>query len=646
MRLLLLVLTLAGLILGAALWFSSSGRASRAQIELEGGASATDEAVGTELTDPHAPDASLSAGSRPSSAPRVALEERVEKPTVVDKVDRTKPSTPLECKVIDERSGLSLPRYLLRFEDSAGRRFEALTGDDGALTTTEPLAIGIVRVTPLDHKRRRQAGRVMEIDHIANAARAKIISVESGPTYTLTFGPETGPDLDQIDLRLTVSNDEARESTAFEPLRVMPPYRLDGESAWVRFPSFDADFTRANTIEARTRDGLWLGEAPATTVVGVAGANVHIQLGARAVVTGTVTSAGAPAAGVVVTVRARPKEGEKRPFERSARTDGKGRYRIEFVRPCEARVWTNSILHESADAEVSVESGAVLTQDFVLTPLPTVGRIAGSVVTETGAIEPRCSIALMRADERSGDPPRLRVRVNWESTRTGMVGRFDFGALPKGKYRLDVEENDWFEWSPRRITVEAPNEEVVFKVKDRVLVSDFAFEVRDADNGLVLRRFHLILETFEGERSIWSDSGTVVLTDYPEDKRLQWRLDKSGYPAQIGDMQSFAAQSFVDGRRRRTCELSVQPGWGDTVRITRRRDNKPVEGAVVSIAEREVGKTNADGIAKITARAKPTAITVALDGWRVAGNIDLRPPSQRNYRRFIGIQLVPAPKKK
>ena len=167
------------------------------------------------------------------------------------------------------------------------------------------------------------------------------------------------------------------------------------------------------------------------------------------------------------------------------------------------------------------------------------------------------------------------------------------------------------------------------RIADRALTADFAIEMHDSDNGFAVKRAHLLLETIDGERSIWVDSGDVVLKGYPEDKRLRWRLDKTGYPSQIGDMKSFTVTTNPDGRRRRTAELNVQPGWSEVVRVTFGKDEKPIANAAVTVDGREAGKTDKNGQLRVSAREKPEKLTVALDGWRMDGGVDLRTPAQR-----------------
>jgi hypothetical protein len=636
------------LVLGAAWWFTSAPRpaetAERIALGPEPSEFTAPEPPATELDDPDAPIAAAGDASGTEESDRRASAAEV-KPEAPDPVDHTKPTAPLEFVVVDERSQAPLPRFLVRLGDSAGRKIEVVTNERGEATTT-PLALGAVDAVMLDHAGRGGKPETLAVDHIEKVSRPHVLSLASGPTYRVSFTPTTGPDVNGIRLRLFLENEEGEGgSTLLEPLRAQEPYWHEGEEYWVRFRAIDEAFTRGRRIEARSRDGLWSGRAGATVAVGQSAQPVVIQLEACGVVRGHVTAAGAPIAGVVVTFQVQADPGQKRPYTATERTDGNGDYRIEFVRPGDARMNLTSLTCEASSRNVALHSGETLVQDFDLKPLPTVGRVAGTVVSETGTYEPKVGVNLVRAGNERGDPPRLRTNVRWKTSEGRRVGEFDFGLLPKGKYRLDFDRVDWFEWTQRRLEVEAPKEDIVVRIADRALTADFAIDVHDSDNGFALKHAHLLLETIDGERSSWIDSGDVVIKGYPEDKRLRWRLDKAGYPSQIGDMKSFTVTTQEDGRRKRTAEINLQPGWSEVVRVTYGRDEKPIANAAVTVDGREAGKTDKSGLLRVSSREKPEALTVALDGWRMDGGVDLRPPAQRNYRRFLDVHMRQTKKK-
>jgi hypothetical protein len=268
------------------------------------------------------------------------------------------------------------------------------------------------------------------------------------------------------------------------------------------------------------------------------------------------------------------------------------------------------------------------------------------VTSETGAYDQRVTLTLSPSGERGRDVPQLHTTVRWDKSGAALVGHFDFGALPAGKYHVQLQENDWFEWNSHWTDVEAPKEDIVFLVHDRILAADLVLDVHDADNGLALDGYHLQLETYDNYRSVWSWSGAVLMEMYPDDKRLRWRLDKAGFPPQFGDLSSFDLRTTVDGRPRRTAEVNMSPGWGDLLRVVKRNNGQPLEGVVVELDGREAGKTDSHGLARVMARAQPKQVELVLDGWRARGKVDLSPPSKRGWARYNTVQMQPAPKKK
>ncbi|MDZ4771906.1 MAG: carboxypeptidase-like regulatory domain-containing protein [Planctomycetota bacterium] len=638
---------IAAALLGVALWFTSTKRIDSSEplpIESAESESRVSEPAPTELADPDAPVVTASDVHAEVDDERVALASEAQ-PEVVAVVDTSKPTAALEFSVVDERSGLNLSRFLVRVSDTAGRKIEVVTDDRGR-AVSEPLALGGVTVIPIDHEKRRSQPAPIAIEHIESPSRPHVVSVASGATYRVAFGPENGPDPESITLRITLDNEEGNSATtSFEVLRTREPYRHESESAWIRFPALDETLTRARRIEARSRDGLWSGAANATVAVGEATQPVRIEMEACGIVKGRVTCAGAAAVEVVVVFRAEPDKGQGRAYTVSTRTDSSGNYKLEFVRPRSATMRLTSLLYEPTTRDIELIAGETTVQDFDLVGLPTVGRVAGTILSESGTYETKVDVTLVRSGNERGDVPRMRRRVRWTSVAGRRVGEFDFGLLAKGKYRVECERVDWFEWTPRRLDVEAPKDDIVVRIADRSLVADFAIEVRDADNGLPLNRAHLVLETIDGERMRWIDSGDVVVWGYPEDKRLRWRLDKTGYPSRIGDAKSFEVTTIVEGRRRRTVEILVQPEWSEVVRVTHGKDEKPLENALVSIDGREAGKTDKTGQLRVSAREKPQSITAALAGWRLEGGVDLRAPAQRNWRRFLDVRMRPTKKK-
>ncbi len=646
MRLLLaLAVALVVLLAGAAWFLLASHSNSTSGIDVGGMTSAVESARGDTALDAssHVQLATQDEHDRPAEQ-RASLATPAPAP-VADAIDTKLPAAPLEARVLDQRTELPLPRFLVRLHDSAGRRVDVVSDDEGKFTTV-PLAVGNVDATPLDHERRSHASTPVTWDHLARDERPFALELASGPTYRIALEPEEGPDPALVDLRLEVACEDERTNTAMEPLRTEAPYRLEGEPYWVRFTAMEPRFDRALSIHARTRDGLWIGDAQVETIQGEAPGLVTIHMDARAVLQGRVLCDGAPVPDAVVRLSVDSQDPNGRPSQRSTRTGGDGHYRFEYQRAGQGHLNVRSMRHETAEDAVTLRSGESVDHDVLVIAKPLAGSISGAVVSETGAYERRVHLTLSPTGERGRDVPQMRVTVRWDKSGAALIGHFDFGGLPAGKYHVQLEEDDWFEWNSHGTDVEPPKQDIVFTVHDRILAADLVLQVHDADNGLALDGYHLQLETYDNYRSMWSWSGAVLMEQYPEDKRLRWRLDKPGYPPQFGDLSNFDVRTVVDGRSQRTAEVNMSPGWGDLLRVVKRNNQQPLGGVAVMLDGKEAGRTDSNGIARVTARQQPKHIELVLDGWKMRGPVDMSSPSKRSWARVNTVQMQPAPKKK
>src|SRR4051812_32281124 len=347
MRLLLAFAAVLLLLLAGVAWLVlGSHPAPPSDIEIEASAKTADAPHANAPLVPSSPvQLAMQAEITPPSEQRTSLAPPAPAPTA-DAIDATLPTAPLEARVLDQRTGLPLSRYLVRIHDTAGRRIDVVSDDEGKFTTV-PLAVGTVDVTPLDHERRSHAGTPVTWDHLAKDEKPFALEVLSGPKYRIAIEPEEGIDPALVDLRLQVACEDERTNTAMEPLRTEPPYRLEGEPYWVRFTAMEPRFDRAISIHARTRDGLWIGDAPAETIQGEAPALVTIHLDARAVVQGRVMCDGAPVPDALVRLSVDSTDPNGRPSDRSTRTGDDGHYRFEYQRAGQGHLKVRSLRHET-----------------------------------------------------------------------------------------------------------------------------------------------------------------------------------------------------------------------------------------------------------------------------------------------------------
>lgn len=569
-----------------------------------------------------------------AAADRVsAVEPEVEAPRSDGPiVDTTLPASVQKVVVFDERTGAPLPRFVLRFEDRAGRRLEEITDDAGVCVTSQAVAHGSVPIVPLDHPRRRSPAPSVSLDHVVSEDVPVPIRVASGPTYKvkITNASEMPPAaLETIELKMRTTNPaEERDEGEYEPLRTEVRYVKPGEDPWVRFPPPPEHVTTIEKIVARTADGLWYAETNASVLRGVSPQALTLEFKTRATLEGVVRDESGPVADAAVTVTARRKG--RGPGPRTERTDADGRFRFLGLAPGDVSVSATSPWDSSTSQQLTLPGGQTVTANLTVARKPMAGRIRGKVVSDSGKYARRVQITLT---SNAGDASRAPLTRTADFVLHG--GGFDFGELPAGNYRLQLVEDDWFEWKPRRIDVTLPDEHsetLEFRVHDMVAAADLVFDVKDADNGIPLRNFHLTLSTFDGDRSMRTTSGRIVYEAYPEDRRLLWRLDADGYPPVTGTLDSFAVRTISDGRLRRTCEVNLRPGWGEYVRAENQRNRRAIAGVAVLVDGHEVAKTDEQGYALVSARDKPSSVTLKLDGWNTA-TLDLTPALQRKFPR-------------
>jgi hypothetical protein len=364
---------------------------------------------------------------------------------------------------------------------------------------------------------------------------------------------------------------------------------------------------------------------------------LHVDLQARSALEVRVRSMGAalPQALVVLEFEDGRKE-EKR-------VDERGVARWRQLRPGVVKLRARHLAVADLEAVVALAPGEPLVQELECPRLPAVGDIAGVLRSDSGSYSAGATLVL-RDEGRPG--LSLRAKAQWRDAakpaerRPRQEGSYRFAALPAGAWTVSIEESDAYEWQPRTRKCAAGDESVDFRVKDGVPVADFRFEPRGAISGLPIERFHLVLETHEGNRDLWARHGEVVLRDWPLDKPFRWRLDAAEHRPERGDSKSAAMPS---GREReRVLSPAPQHGWGEWVRVLSSRRNQPLKDVVLVVDGREVARTNQDGWARLRLPDAPRSLEARLKGHAMARPADLRSARER---RWTHITLVLRPAK-
>jgi len=623
-----------------ALWLALRDEPA-APAEAEAHSDATSPAVADDR-EPHESDEELS--SADALAPPTAREEIAPIALADPSAEASDlPASAVRGRLHDSATGEALPDFSLRFTDVASRREEVVTDAQSEFVTSSKLADGPLKIEFLDRAGRAHPAEPQTVER--DSADALLdLAVASGPTFWLDVQPARTISLDRLDAMLRCAGASGRFATELEPLR------SGTQGAWVRFAPIDA--TSSESIEVTSRDGYWRGSARVQEVRGRVARIVRVDLAPCCVLAVHVADkSGAAIEDADLFLNWTGANGKSN--KTYGRSIAGGLYTFKFLAAGDGTLAARSFFHAPADAPIHLAANTTSNVEVVMEKLATAGAIRGRITSETGAYTPNVDVVLyppQSAALNGRGPTPSRTTPEWKLVDGREVGLFGFEHLPKERYRIDVQPHeDFFQWDPRRIDLEAPSESASFVVHDGVNNAGIAFRVRDGDNGILLDDFRVTIGIRGGPSTIVSASSNQVLFHrVPLDRRVAWRIDKDEYQPAFGDDAAFLAESTQDGEHVRYADVVLDPGWGDMFRIeSGRRDGPPIVGAHILLDGRDAGTSGSDGTLSASAKRKPTRVEFTYKDWIVAGTIDLSPPWARPDRRFIHVQMrAPPPKKK
>jgi hypothetical protein len=569
----------------------------------------------------------------PSSA---SARESVPQAPLASEERASRAARPIRAILLDEATGEPLPRCKVSVLQGE-RRVEGESDDEGLLELSTTFEAGALVL--LAHDGRKPWEGLAREHAWDGSADPQWWRAPAGPTVRLSWTPREKP-AEELVARLhwkVVEDESGRErGAASEVLPLREPLASDATGApWVRFPPIRDESAKVERVGLASKDGCWGGSVPMALARGRVGA-LHVDLQARSALEVRVKSLGAalPQALVVLEFEDGRKE-EKR-------ADDRGVLQWRQLRPGVVKLRARHLAVADLEVVATLSPGEPLVQELECARLPIAGDIAGVVRSDSGAYQAGATLVL-RDEARPG--LSLRARARWRDVakpseeRPRFEGSYRFVDLPAGAWIVSVEESDAYDWTPRSKKCAAGDEEVDFRVKDGVPVADFRFEPRSATSGLPLERFHLVLETHEGNRDLWARHGEVVLRDWPLEKPFRWRIDAAEHRPERGD--SKAAVAPAGRERERVLSPAVQYGWGEWVRVVSTRRNQPIKDAVVVADGREVARTNQDGWARLRLAAAPKSLEARHPGHAMARPADLRPARERRWTH-IALVLRPA----
>ena len=536
---------------------------------------------------------------------------------IESEIDTKAAPVKLHGTLVDENTKLPLPEFDLEFEvvgegDGPHRKVSARTDAQGRFACSEPILVARCVVHFLDRPGHKRLPPPWTVD-IEDVRRTELaLVVPWGATYRLAFAPKEAIDAAGVSVRLRTNAGRGNNTTEWEPVHA-------ADVPWVRFQPLLGGTGKVEKLEARTKDGLWAGEAPASTATGLAPGVTLISFEARAGLDGSVQDSEKHAlAEVDVVLEA--KDASEQVVKRTARTGADGHFRFDQLPACMGELGVVSVRHTPWSRGVTLLSGQVQQQDVVLEPLAIAGAINVQVESESGSYAPGFTLALTLENDTAahagGERYERRVRGQWEDAGGRKVAHFSFPDLPKLGFVLTVQKDDFFTWDPSRLVVQPPSEGTRILIRDGVPNASLAFRVKDASTGEPVPKFELTLE-FPGDRMparrIGARSEQSFLEHFPLERRLVWRLDTAGYAPAAGELAAFqVSERRADGELR-VCELELRPGWGECYRFVDSRSRAPLPGIHVLLDGVDAGTSDKAGQVRVHAPTQPGRLEFSSD---------------------------------
>jgi len=562
------------------------------------------------------------------SSSRESLAAKVE-----PQIEAQSPPVQLHGTLIDENTRLPLPDFELEFAvagegEGLHRSVSARTDAQGRFQCAEPILVArcVVRYVDRPGRRRPPPEATIELEDVRKGELALVVAW--GATYRLAFAPKERIEPALVDLRQRTpgGRDRGAGPNEWEPVRA-------GEPPWVRFPPLGKDAPKVERLTARTRDGLWAGEADAGTANGLAPGLTLVTFEERAVLDGTVRDAEKRLlADVDVVLEA--KDSNEQPLRRNARTGVDGHFRFEHLPACTGQVRAVSVRHAPWVQAVTLLAGKVQELPIELAGLAIAGAIGVRVESESGHYAPPFTLVLSLENdpvaEAGGERFTRPVRAQWREEGGRQVASFSFPDLPKQSFRVAIQKDDFFAWDPQQLTLQPPKEDARILIHDGIPNASLCFRAKDAQTGEALQGFEVTLE-FPGtrlqSRRMGASSDRPFLEHLPLDRKLSWRVEAGGHVPALGDLSDFQVVEVRAEGELRVCELSLPPGWGESYRFVDSRNRSPMKGMRVLLDGVEAGTSNAGGRVLVQAATRPGRIEYKND------ELGIAPRSVRADRR-------------
>jgi len=446
-------------------------------------------------------------------------------------------AAPLSVRVIDTRTREPVPRFVLRVRPERGAWETVRSGADGRAVTETFLRAGALELRPEPEAEGAWMGS-QHFEHRPDAGRAAeaTLSIAIGPTYRLDMERPPGIGLEHLGAFL-VPDDRLELSPAFwnDPARIRP-----GEPReWVRF---DAPIgpTEGATLFVRSHGGGWATSARVAVTSGIDPAPVAVRLERMGSVAGNVQSAeGQGVSGARVHLI--PAGVASQAFDRAAISGARGRFLIRGVAPGDYLLSAVHERHGATQVPVLVTGGEAFDRPLELSPYRIGGDVTGVVQSASGTFDGRTVVRLTPIQTADEVVLERRAIVEWDD---GGTGRFEFRAVPAGRYRL-VPRVSWSPHlcAPAALEVAPPALGLRILVEDREIAPTLRFDPLDAATRRWIPGAHL--------RVVGGEGGLVFdgpLEEWDGNRRfapaveLRWTLSAPGYVPARGDRSHFVSE--------------------------------------------------------------------------------------------------------
>lgn len=515
-------------------------------------------------------------------------------------------------RVLDERTGASVPDFQLVFLSRRPRTTRAKTDANGRFETPVELASGVVSIVhvPDPDSQDKRARWTLEPSEFLLPLQGP-----ADPPFEITItakSPETvfevevampdGTPAEGASVALTSGRRDARHE--FVPLA--RSYEVTDPRGRARFALFDLEaLALSYRLEADHGTTLTSELVEIDPPLGTRAKRLDLAVGG-AIDVRVQNDEGRPLSGVSLWLSTH--ESARFVTGRAGRSDATGACRFEALR---SGCWTLSAIHPLTGAAVhrlvDLERGSESQLTLVLPVRGLRRAIDGRVVDEEGRPLPGVSLILAVPDE---DPVRIQ---------TDDAGRFEMWARPASGVSLLAGGgflDDRFD--PAHVTMPFGATGLEIRRVERFASETRAFLFVDAASGHPAARANLLLyhgasnaNLEDSVLQVAAARGFVQATFKPR-ADLRYVIDAPGFVRAEGRVAELAEES---GPAPLPMRVELERGFGRSLDVRDRATRRPIAGASFHVDTTRLGVSDGDGRVVLRSPAWPASIRIEAPGY-------------------------------